>query len=194
MVGSAGDPVGLLARRKQVVAQAVAVGMAADGSDRVNCDQHPWPGHEPARDGVAQADIEHVVRPDVAHRRETGLDGAPGVHGRLDRLLGHLAAHGVDKSLVVIGRALVRQMRMGVDKAGRKRGITQIDDARPVGQTEIGPDRADRLARDDHHAAAHELFRVAVEQPCRLEHDRTAGILLFHTGSLDQKQGAKTHR
>ena len=100
-------------------------------------DQHPRAGDDAPGDRVAQADVEEVAGADVADGREPGLDGAAGVDGRLDGLLGDLAAHGVDEPLVVVGGPLVGQVGVGVDEAGAERRVAQVDHLRAVGDGEV---------------------------------------------------------
>ncbi len=93
----------------------------------MHADLHPGARHDPLGNRVPQPDVEEISRADVAHRGEAGFDRAPGVDGREDRLLRHLAPHAVDKSLIEVVRPFMRQVGVGVDEPRAERRISQID-------------------------------------------------------------------
>jgi hypothetical protein len=63
----------------------------------------------------------------------------------------------IDETLIEVGRQLVRQMRMGVNESRAKRGVTQLDHGRAVGDRHARADGLDGLALDDHHPVCNHL-------------------------------------
>ena len=60
-------------------------------------------------------------------------------------------------------------MRMRVNEAGEKRGVTEIDDFRAGGDGCAGADAGDFAAGDDHEAGRDNGIALAIEQPSCLQ-------------------------
>ena len=97
-----------------------------------------------------------VVKPARSVRRAYG-------HGP-DRLLGDAAPEVVDRVLVPVLAHLARQVDVGVEEAGEKRHVAEVDDGRP-GRHRKRPARGrDLLPLDDHDRVGDERVGDAVEE------------------------------
>ena len=83
------------------------VAMTSAGTQRVNGDEHTWPGNEAGADGVAQTDVDVVARADVADRRKTRHERTLGELRRPERRLCDGAAQPAHRVCVPVVRRLV---------------------------------------------------------------------------------------
>ena len=105
--------------------------MTAEGADAVRRRQHARTDGDASIDGVAETDVDEVLRPDIAHRGEACLERAPRVESAVERLLGRETHDAVVHEVVVILFELEREVRVRIDKARQQRRIPEIDDPRP---------------------------------------------------------------
>ena len=149
--------------------EGVVVEVPAGRADAVHRGEHARALGDAGVDGVAQADVDEVVRADVAHRGEAGFERAPGVHGRVHGLLGGKAHQAVVEAAVVVLVELIREVRVRVDEARQQGRIAEIDDAR-AGGLSAGADRHDAIAAHHHGGAILECGAGGIEHVGGLQH------------------------
>src|ERR1035441_7518762 len=88
-------------------------------------DEHAWAGHHARVDGIAKADINEVAAAHVADGCEAGVAGIP---GGADGSLSYVPLEAQQRSSVVVGIELLREMSMSIDKAWKKGCIAEVKD------------------------------------------------------------------
>ena len=167
--------VGVVGVGQHVLGGVVADGVfvAAQDADGVAADAHSRPGDEPCVDGVAD---RRVCRASAlgAH---IALGGEAGHQIRFGGLFSQNRAPGnrLFDRLQVLGPGVEKEVHMGVDKAGKQRGVTQVNDLGPLRVLDGSAHGADALALDQNFARLEQRSGVYLEQPRRVEHDGRVG-------------------
>ncbi len=176
LIRTVADAVNRASRLDHIGRKRPLVGMSGGPANGVDSRQHTRAFGDPRLDGVTQPDVHPVRSTDIAHRREPGLEGSPGVHGRIQGLLSRKSIHTGVEVLVPVVRHLHGQMHVRVDKARQQGGIAEIDDPRTFGDVQVRAGRNNLRAFHQHHAGLNQLAGNAVEQTRRFEHNRARGL------------------
>ena len=154
------------------------IGVTAGGADAV-------PGRDDARtartlfvDRATQGHVDEVRRTQIAHRRESGQQGALGIEMSID---GHVDRAVADQGLVIIAR-IAGDMRVAVDQARQQRGAAQVDQLRAFGDRQRAADRGDAPAFDQHHGVTQRLVGDPIDQLRRADRGHSVGGLKRHRG------------
>jgi hypothetical protein len=133
---------------------------------------HARPEHGAVADGVAQGHVdERPEGADVAHGREAGQHGGPGVGDPAERLLGGAAVDRRDAGPL----ELADQVGVAVDQAGQQRVAGKLDQGRALGHRLAGVEHGlDPLAADQHHPAGPHLPGLDVDHPVGPQRDQLA--------------------
>jgi hypothetical protein len=133
---------------------------------------HAGPGHDAVADGVAQGHVdERPERADVAHGREPGQQGGPGVADAAERLLGGAAVDRRDARPL----ELAHQVGVAVDQPREQRVAGQLDQGRALGQGPVRVEQGlDPLPPDQHHPAGPHLPGLDVDHPVGPHRDQPA--------------------
>ena len=148
-------------------------------------DEHPRAGHHALVDGIAHGDVGVVRCAEVAHGRDAGLQRPERIGGRGhdDRVFGTRAWR-VEIVLV----APVGHVRVYVDHAWNRGVATQVDHARPNGNSTRSPaDAHDSIGLYHDDGIAHWSSR-GIHQ--RTESNRSEYRALCGQPSGDQRQSA----
>ena len=168
LIRAAGDAVGDPRLRPEPLKRIPGVvAMAAARAKRVNRDEHARTERHAARDRIAQADVDVVGRPDVAHRREAGEQRPPCELGGAKGRFGNRAPQPRDRVRIPVVRRFVGDMGVRVDEAGEQRDVAKVDDLRAGRHRQPAALRGDSAPLHQDHRVRDRRVRGAVEQPRR---------------------------
>ncbi len=155
------------------------VAVTAGRTERTDTDEHARTGNVAVRDGIAKADIDVIGRADVADSSETGHKRDARVDAGVQGALGDGLLQALKFGAVVVVRKRKAEMRVGVDEAGKKRSLAQIDDFRARGDSCTWTDAADPPARYDDEPGSDQRVALAVEHRGGPQNISFRGRLLF---------------
>jgi hypothetical protein len=153
----------------------VHVAVAGGGADGHHRRQDARARYDPLPDGVAQADVELVVAPQVADGGEAGEKRSPGVDRGADGNLGERHLEEVELVLAPVVRDLGGDVGMGVDQAGEEGGVAEVDHPGPGRNGRGWPGGQDAVPLDHDHARRREAVRSPVEEAGGADDHRSCG-------------------
>src|ERR1035437_495742 len=139
------------------------VAMPAGGAEGVDGDQHARAGNLAGVDGVAQADIDVIAGPHVAHGGEAGHQGAAHDIDGIERALRNVLLEGVQFLYAVVALVGVSEVGVRVDQAGEQGGVAEIDGFGAGGKRRLGADGGDLTVGDHYKAGRDHVIDLAVE-------------------------------
>ena len=112
--------------------------MPAGGAEGVDGNEHARAGNLAGGDGVAQADIDEIAGPHIAHSGKTRHQGPAHDIDGIESALRDVLLEVVQFLHAVIALVRVSEVRVRVDQAGEQRGVAEIDGLGAGGECRFG--------------------------------------------------------
>src|SRR5271155_255092 len=137
-------------------------------------------------DGVAQPDVQIILRADVADGSESGHQGDACIYGGVDSHFRDGLLQIVKQRFAVVLAVLHGEVGVGVDEAGEKRGVAEVDDFGAGGNGGALADADDLAVADDYNAGLGDGVAFAVKHARGFEDVSLAAGLLRVDGGGNQ--------
>ena len=152
--------------------------MSAGRADGVDRNDHAWAGNVAAADGIAQSDVQIIVRSDVTNARKASHQRDTRVHAGIQRLFCDCFLQQIELALLPVVGIHRGFVRVRVDESRQQRGIAKIDDLGARGNGGACSDSGNFPVGHDHQTRAHQRIALPVEKARCFQHEDFARRLL----------------